>query len=274
MKTHKLADKFKFQKKAFTLIELLVVIAIIAILAAMLLPALAAAKARALRTQCLGNCKQLGLAMEMYGNDFSDYLPFPDWLSPVPGWLYTGFPGTGVAPDPTSAAFANYLKNGGNLSLLYSGGTISGQTFGGGQLWPYASNVKTFVCPVDATNAPNSSWSGRADKLSTYIMNAAVIGYYSAHSTTYKLSNFRQDAIIWWEGDIYGGSSNGGIFNDGSSSPTDGDTFGTLHSKKGGNTIVIDGSVQFMPLVTWKQLISDTQNRNAAWCSPGTLSGH
>ena len=75
MKTSSLQRFADRVARAFTLIELLVVIAIIAILAALLLPALARAKAQAARASCINNLKQLSYATVMYLGDFRDTFP-------------------------------------------------------------------------------------------------------------------------------------------------------------------------------------------------------
>jgi len=76
--------------RAFTLIELLVVIAIIAILAALLLPALALAKAKARRTECLNDLKQFGGGARASANDNEGKFPWQVDMS---------LGGSKVAPD-------------------------------------------------------------------------------------------------------------------------------------------------------------------------------
>jgi prepilin-type N-terminal cleavage/methylation domain-containing protein len=71
--------QLKWSKRAnpagFTLIELLVVVAIIAVLAAMLLPALARAKAKSRQISCISSLRQLGLAFGLYTSDNTDRFP-------------------------------------------------------------------------------------------------------------------------------------------------------------------------------------------------------
>jgi prepilin-type N-terminal cleavage/methylation domain-containing protein len=108
-------------RQAFTLIELLVVIAIIAILAALLLPALARAKAKALTANCISNNRQIALAFTMWGDDNNDG-KYP-W-SQGPGK---------IGPDPLRT---NWFAQ-----------------------QPYLRNPKVLTCPADKKRTALLDWA-------------------------------------------------------------------------------------------------------------------
>lgn len=118
--------RFKLiNRRNFTLIELLVVISIIAILVSILLPALNNAREKGRQSACLNNLKQIGLAHNMYGVDFREF----------------------IAPWKESTNVWKQFV--GEYELK---GTMGSGAGWGGKIYPYLGGKgkwKIYVCPSD-----------------------------------------------------------------------------------------------------------------------------
>jgi prepilin-type N-terminal cleavage/methylation domain-containing protein/prepilin-type processing-associated H-X9-DG protein len=115
-------------RKGFTLIELLVVIAIIAILAAILFPVFAKARERARTSACLNNLKQMGIAHNMYLDDYDGT------FAPNVGLVALGQRENG------KQTWAEYLKS-------------------------YNKSLDTYTCPSDnhTFSYARNTWEGYSD---------------------------------------------------------------------------------------------------------------
>ncbi|HVV01777.1 MAG TPA: prepilin-type N-terminal cleavage/methylation domain-containing protein [Verrucomicrobiae bacterium] len=252
-------NRSKSSDSGFTLIELLVVIAIIAILAAMLLPALAKAKDRAKRIQCLNNCKQMGLGSQMYADD--------DSQGRITGSLEAPHTPDQQADDDLNWLYPTYIKAFGTF------------------ICPSTHNSVTAVTPGDfltvpgkprrirdlANRAPDSDSRGHSYEMFSCWYDQASSPPWT-QKTLKTLNNYRNKT--WHPGTHLGPSGIFVIMDQMEKHPLMGWKYQNFpnpwnnHGADGGNVVFADGHASWVSVRHWKEAIATSDDYPTDWAFP------
>ncbi|MDD3926566.1 MAG: DUF1559 domain-containing protein [bacterium] len=208
------------RKKGFTLIELLVVIAIIAILAAILFPVFEKAREKGRQASCTSNLKQLGLAFQMYLQDWDEvFIPveFSYYGGPsryVWNWAY-GLKSTGYVSNPALFICPSAI---GSKSMSTYDVTQTPNTASRYLYIHYGYNIYNIGTSYQATSprsltAPPASLVDIKDPSGTVLLADSIdtssnMGSYSIQDGTFTYTNRIHDRhsnganILWVDGHV------------------------------------------------------------------------
>jgi hypothetical protein len=241
------------------------------------------AKAKAYRTVCANNLKQLGLAHVMYGNDYDDYIAHPNadsfasWTSATPGgdqpgWLYRkgrtpaelghGIPAnvTWTLLGPEGGAFWKYVTTGALTGKSVN--DIGSADHKVPQVW------KLYQCPLDPPPISASLFNNRQVKFSSYVMNWGVVNY--GRSPQQKIASFKATNYLLWEADCTTNNVAMNQYKDGAANGNEG--IGVQHGGQGGTVGGMDGHVEFVLYNDFYSQAAETV-KNDLWIATDTANG-